>query len=88
MRMTVGLDRPDSGDALIRGKPYAELRFPLREVGALLDAEAVHPAARGSICSRWRAATESPRAGSRKCSRTVVASKRTGTFSLGVSQHC
>ncbi|MGH9029189.1 MAG: ATP-binding cassette domain-containing protein, partial [Acidimicrobiales bacterium] len=53
MRMIMGLDAPDSGSALIAGKTYAELAWPLREVGALLDAKAFHPGrtARGHL--RW-----------------------------------
>src|SRR5688500_17446752 len=43
MRMIVGLDRPTAGEALVGGRRYATLRHPLREVGALLDAKAVHP---------------------------------------------
>ena len=42
MRMIMGLDRPTSGGATINGKRYAELQSPLSEVGALLDAKAVH----------------------------------------------
>jgi len=42
MRMIVGLDRPSSGRVTVNGRPYAEHRAPLREVGALLDAKAVH----------------------------------------------
>jgi ABC-2 type transport system ATP-binding protein len=42
MRMIVGLDRPTSGRVIVNGKPYAEHAAPLREVGALLDARAVH----------------------------------------------
>ncbi|HEX2148924.1 MAG TPA: ATP-binding cassette domain-containing protein, partial [Actinomycetota bacterium] len=37
MRMILGLDRPTSGRALIAGRNYAGIPFPLREVGALLD---------------------------------------------------
>src|SRR5580698_1274641 len=44
MRMIMGLDNPTSGVALVNGKRYAELAWPLREVGALLDAKAYHPA--------------------------------------------
>lgn len=44
MRMIMGLDRPDEGSALIGGRPYRALRTPLCQVGALLDAAAVHPA--------------------------------------------
>jgi energy-coupling factor transporter ATP-binding protein EcfA2 len=43
MRLIVGLDHPVSGSATIGGRPYAELSRPLRVVGALLDAESVHP---------------------------------------------
>src|SRR5471032_1961809 len=44
MRMIMGLDNPTSGLALVNGRPYAELAWPMREVGALLDAKAYHPA--------------------------------------------
>ncbi|MFB8216878.1 ATP-binding cassette domain-containing protein [Streptomyces anulatus] len=44
MRMILGLDRPSGGEALIDGRPYASMRHPVREVGALLDAKALHPA--------------------------------------------
>ncbi|WJL96625.1 ATP-binding cassette domain-containing protein [Microbacterium sp. ET2] len=43
MRMIVGLDRPSSGSVTVNGKRYADHRAPLHEVGALLDAKAVHP---------------------------------------------
>jgi ABC-2 type transport system ATP-binding protein len=43
MRMLIGLDRPDAGQALVNGKPYRDLRLPLREVGAMLEAKAFHP---------------------------------------------
>jgi ABC-2 type transport system ATP-binding protein len=43
MRMVLGLDRPTAGQALVDGRPYQALRAPLRVVGALLDAGAVHP---------------------------------------------
>lgn len=43
MRMVLGLDRPTSGSATVGGRPYTELDEPLRHVGALLDAGAVHP---------------------------------------------
>jgi ABC-2 type transport system ATP-binding protein len=42
MRMILGLDRPSSGHIRIGGKPYADLDDPLRRVGALLDAKAMH----------------------------------------------
>jgi ABC-2 type transport system ATP-binding protein len=43
MRLVLGLDRPAEGSATINGKPYAELAQPLRTVGALLEAKAMHP---------------------------------------------
>ena len=43
MRMIAGLDRPDTGQATVGGKPYRELRRPLREVGAMLEAKSFHP---------------------------------------------
>jgi ABC-2 type transport system ATP-binding protein len=42
MRLLLGLERPDSGTALIHGKPYASLSAPLSHVGALLEAKAFH----------------------------------------------
>ncbi|MBQ0896868.1 ATP-binding cassette domain-containing protein [Micromonospora sp. U56] len=47
MRMVLGLDRPTAGRALVAGRAYRELHHPLREVGALLDARAIHPARAG-----------------------------------------
>ena len=43
MRLVLGLDRPNTGSATINGRPYAELAHPLRTVGALLEAKAMHP---------------------------------------------
>src|SRR4051794_14481334 len=42
IRMILGLDTPSAGQALVNGRAYRSLRHPLREVGALLDAAAVH----------------------------------------------
>ena len=47
MRTILGLAAPTSGTALINGRRYAELEQPLRTLGALLDASAVHPARSG-----------------------------------------
>ncbi|WP_328954064.1 ABC transporter ATP-binding protein [Kitasatospora purpeofusca] len=57
MRLILGLDRPTAGRALVDGRPYAELDRPLRRVGALLDAQALHGGrtARGHL--RWLAAS-------------------------------
>src|SRR5438067_12675040 len=42
MRMVLGLDRPTAGTATVSGRHYADQPAPLREVGALLEAHAVH----------------------------------------------
>src|ERR1044071_5369731 len=47
MRMVMGLDRPTAGTATVNGKRYVDLTPPLREVGALLDAGAMHPGRTG-----------------------------------------
>jgi ABC-2 type transport system ATP-binding protein len=57
MRMILGLDRPTSGTATINGERYADLAAPLREVGALLDAGAMHPGRTGRAHVRIAART-------------------------------
>ncbi|GGB80358.1 multidrug ABC transporter ATP-binding protein [Knoellia flava TL1] len=47
MRMVLGLDRPTAGSARVSGKRYTDFPAPLREVGALLDAGAMHPGRTG-----------------------------------------
>ncbi|MFJ4694923.1 ABC transporter ATP-binding protein [Streptomyces sp. NPDC088766] len=42
MRMMLGLDRPTAGDVRIDGQRYDRLRDPLKYIGALLDAKAMH----------------------------------------------
>src|ERR1700712_5754582 len=42
MRMLLGLDRPTSGRSMINGRNYVDFAAPLREVGALLEAKAIH----------------------------------------------
>jgi ABC-2 type transport system ATP-binding protein len=42
MRLILGLDYPSAGTVTVNGKPYAQLASPMHEVGALLDAGAVH----------------------------------------------
>ena len=42
MRLILGLDRPTKGTVTVHGKDFRELAQPMREVGALLDAKAVH----------------------------------------------
>src|SRR5580700_4607266 len=42
IRMILGLDLPTAGSVIVNGRPYAEHAAPMREVGALLEARAVH----------------------------------------------
>ncbi|MCO6004390.1 ABC transporter ATP-binding protein [Actinoallomurus purpureus] len=91
MRMILGLDRPTAGEALVCGRPYAALRNPLRRVGALLDAKAVHAgrSARAHLLAMARSnGIPARRVGEviDVVGLTPVARKRAGTFSLGMSQ--
>ena len=91
MRMILGLDRPDAGSALVNGCTYAELSWPLREVGALLDAKAFHPGRSARNHLRWLAeANDIPRARVDAVldvvGLTAVADRRAGKFSLGMGQ--
>ena len=52
LRLLFGLARPASGRATINGRPYAELRDPLRHVGALLDPNVFHPGRSGRTALR------------------------------------
>ena len=91
MRLILGLDRPSGGNALIDGKPYRELRDPLRHVGALLEARAVHGGRSAFNHLLYLAQTQGvPK---RRVSEvldlvglTSVAKKRTKGFSLGMGQ--
>ncbi|MEU4229309.1 ABC transporter ATP-binding protein [Nonomuraea sp. NPDC026600] len=91
MRMILGLDHPSGGSVLVAGKPYTELRHPLRKVGALLDAKAVHGgrSARNHLLAI--AQTNGIPAGRVEEVLEVVglvkvAKRRVGGFSLGMSQ--
>ncbi|MFJ2738809.1 ABC transporter ATP-binding protein [Streptomyces sp. NPDC087440] len=91
MRMILGLDHPTAGTALIDGRPYAQLPHPLREVGALLDAKALHPArsARGHLIAQARSNGIPVRRVDEVLERVGLASvarKRAGAFSLGMYQ--
>jgi ABC-2 type transport system ATP-binding protein len=91
MRMILGLDRPDAGTARINGQSYHELRWPLREVGALLEAKAFHPgrSARAHLTA-LAASNGIPR---RRVNDVLemtglakAADRRAGKFSLGMAQ--
>ena len=43
MRMIMGLDHPTAGQVTVNGQHYHDLAWPLREIGALLEAKAIHP---------------------------------------------
>ena len=91
MRLILGLDRPTSGSALIDGKPYRDLRDPLRYVGALLEARAVHGGRSAFNHLLYLAQTQGvPK---KRVSEVLdlvglsaVAGKRTKGFSLGMGQ--
>jgi ABC-2 type transport system ATP-binding protein len=91
LRMILGLDTPSAGRALVHGQPYRSLHRPLRTVGALLDAAAVHPGRSARDHLAWLAATaDLPR---RRVADVLeltglgaVAGKRIRAFSLGMRQ--
>jgi ABC-2 type transport system ATP-binding protein len=91
MRLLLGLDRPSAGGSLINGKRYADFPAPLREVGALLEARAVHTGRSARSHLLAMAATNNiPRARVAEMIGLVgledVAGKRVGGFSLGMGQ--
>ena len=91
MRMIVGLDRPTAGTVTVSGQPYASLRSPLTEVGALLEAKAVHTGRSARNHLRALAATHG--IGDKRVNEVIamtgltdVAKRRVGGFSLGMGQ--
>jgi ABC-2 type transport system ATP-binding protein len=91
MRIVLGLDRPDAGRARINGQRYGELRWPLREVGALLEAKAFHPGRRARTHLTALAASNAiPQRRVDEVLEMVglagVAKRRAGGFSLGMAQ--
>jgi ABC-2 type transport system ATP-binding protein len=91
LRMILGLDHPDSGSATIGGRPYSELRTPLREVGAMLEAKGFHPGrpARSHLAA-LAASNNIPDSRVTEVlgltGLTSVAKRRAGKFSLGMAQ--
>ena len=91
MRMILGLDRPTSGSVTVGGRAYRDLTAPLREVGALLEAQAVHPRRSARNHLRYLAQTNAI-PGDRVAEvldlvgLSDVAGRQAGTFSLGMSQ--
>ncbi len=91
MRMIMGLDRPTAGTVTVNGRPYAQHRSPLTEVGALLDAKAVHTGR--SAYNHLRAMAATHAIPTKRVDEVIemtglqpVAKKRVGGFSLGMGQ--
>ena len=91
MRMLIGLDRPDAGQALVNGQSYQELRRPLREVGAMLEAKSFHPGR--SARAHLRALAVSNAIPDRRVDEVLgivglesAGHRRAGKFSLGMAQ--
>ncbi len=91
MRMIMGLDHPTAGHATVNGRSLAEHRAPLHEVGALLEARAIHPGR--SAYSHLAAMAATTGISDRRVHEvldivglTPVANKRAGAFSLGMGQ--
>jgi ABC-2 type transport system ATP-binding protein len=91
MSVIMGLNHPNSGSVTISGKKYKDLRWPMREVGGLLEARAIHPG-RSAYAHLWSLAQYG---GIRKSrvdevldlvGLTSVAKRRVGKFSLGMGQ--
>ncbi len=91
MRMIVGLDRPDSGAVTVNGRRYADHVAPLHQVGALLEARAIHPGRSAyNHLLALAATTGIPRRRIDEVLALVglsnVGNKRAGAFSLGMGQ--
>jgi ABC-2 type transport system ATP-binding protein len=91
MRVILGLDAPDAGQALVGGRRYRTLRRPLRAVGSLLDAAALQPGRRARDHLLWQAHSNGIPAGRVDEVLDLVglasaARRRAGGFSLGMRQ--
>jgi ABC-2 type transport system ATP-binding protein len=91
MRLILGLDRPTSGEAMVHGKRYQGLSYPMREMGALLEAKAVHggrTAYNHLLCLAQTNDIPKRRVDEvlALVGLTEVAKKRSKGFSLGMSQ--
>ncbi|MCO5997151.1 ABC transporter ATP-binding protein [Actinoallomurus rhizosphaericola] len=91
MRLLLGLDRPDGGDATIGGRHYRDLPRPLSVVGALLEARAVHTGR--SAYNHLLCLAQTQGIGADRVQEVIdlvglreVARKRAGGFSLGMGQ--
>jgi ABC-2 type transport system ATP-binding protein len=91
MRCILGLDYPDKGAVVIDGQAFRDFAYPMREVGALLEAKAVHggrSARNHLLCLAQTNNLPRRRVGEvlELVGLTEVAAKRSKGFSLGMSQ--
>ena len=91
MRVILGLDRPTGGSTTVNGKAYRDHAAPLREVGAILEARAIHTGRTAYTHLVALAQTHGiPRSRVDEVIALVglqdVAHKRVGSFSLGMGQ--
>src|ERR1700761_2635229 len=91
MRCILGLDYPTEGTITVDGKTYHDMAYPMREVGALLEAKAVHggrSAYNHLLCLAQTNSLPKRRVGEvlELVGLTEVARKRSKGFSLGMSQ--
>ena len=91
MRVILGLDAPAAGHALISGRPYRNLRRPLTQVGALLDAAALQPSRTARNHLLWLAHSQG--LGARRVNEVIARSglekaarRKAGGYSLGMRQ--
>jgi ABC-2 type transport system ATP-binding protein len=91
MRVILGLDRATSGTATVNGKPYRDLPAPINEIGALLEARAIHTGR--SAYHHLVAMAQTHRIGRERVDEVIdmvgltdVARQRVGGFSLGMGQ--
>ena len=91
MRLILGLDSPDAGTVTIGGKRYSDVPYPMHEVGALLDAKAVHGGR--SAYNHLLCLAQTNGIGRKRVDEVIalvglteVAKKRSKGFSLGMGQ--
>jgi ABC-2 type transport system ATP-binding protein len=91
MRVILGLDAPDSGQALVGGQPYASIRRPMSRIGSLLDAGALQPSRSARNHLMWLAHSQGLSAKQvgqvmEEAGLVGVARRRAGGYSLGMRQ--
>jgi ABC-2 type transport system ATP-binding protein len=91
MRMILGLDAPTAGSVTVNGRPYAKQPAPMHEIGALLEAKAVHPGR--SAVGHLTALAQTHGISRKRVDEVIdlaglssVANRRVGAFSLGMGQ--